>query len=134
MDNTITTGGTFRMQDTEQTIEIFTIQIGMISRSYLVRQQGVILVDTGVPGSLETILSNMKPAGVSPSHFRLILLTHGHADHAGSARALRDLTGAPVAVHRDDAYMGPYRKTRPPRPCRKAGTALMGRRYPATHG
>ncbi|NLU56382.1 MAG: MBL fold metallo-hydrolase [Methanosarcina thermophila] len=34
---------------------------------------------------------------------RLIVLTHGHADHAGSAAALREKTGAKVAVHRLDA-------------------------------
>lgn len=47
----------------------------------------------------------MKEAGIHPQDLRLILLTHGHADHAGSALALRDLSGAPVAVHRNDVSM-----------------------------
>jgi glyoxylase-like metal-dependent hydrolase (beta-lactamase superfamily II) len=29
----------------------------------------------------------------------LILLTHGHADHYGSAAGLRERTGAPIALH-----------------------------------
>jgi len=33
---------------------------------------------------------------------RLILLTHGHVDHAGSAAALQGLTGARIAIHYRD--------------------------------
>jgi glyoxylase-like metal-dependent hydrolase (beta-lactamase superfamily II) len=34
---------------------------------------------------------------------KLIFITHAHADHYGSAAALKRLTGAPVAIHRADA-------------------------------
>lgn len=33
---------------------------------------------------------------------RMVLLTHGHFDHAGGAERVRELTGAPVAVHELD--------------------------------
>lgn len=91
------------MTDDELPVEVIPIRLGPTGRAYLVRQHGVILVDTGTPGSEATIIQRMKESGISPSDIRLILLTHGHADHAGSARTLRDLTGAPVAIHRDDA-------------------------------
>jgi hydroxyacylglutathione hydrolase len=34
---------------------------------------------------------------------KLIVVTHVHVDHAGSAARLRKLSGAPILAHRDDA-------------------------------
>ena len=83
-------------------IEVIQVRMGMVS-SFIVRQDGVILVDTGYPGKEEVILQAMQKAGIAPDTTRLILLTHGHGDHAGSAARLRELTGARVAIHSDDA-------------------------------
>ena len=85
-------------------IEVIQIRMGMVS-SFIVRQEGVILIDTGLPGNEEVILRAMEKAGVAPDDVRLILLTHGHGDHAGSAAELRAKTGARVAIHTNDAGM-----------------------------
>ncbi len=34
-----------------------------------------------------------------------IVLTHGHGDHIGAVLELKEMTGVPVAVHREDAEM-----------------------------
>lgn len=83
-------------------IEVHTVKLG-IANAYIIRQEGTILVDTGYPGSEEAILDAAKGMGIVPEDIRLILLTHGHGDHAGSAQKLREMTGAKVAVHRGDA-------------------------------
>ena len=41
--------------------------------------------------------------GLSFRDIKLIIVTHAHTDHAGSAARLRALTGAPILAHRDDA-------------------------------
>jgi glyoxylase-like metal-dependent hydrolase (beta-lactamase superfamily II) len=39
---------------------------------------------------------------MSPNNIRLIILTHGHIDHIGSAKDIRDITGAKIAMHKSD--------------------------------
>jgi glyoxylase-like metal-dependent hydrolase (beta-lactamase superfamily II) len=63
--------------------------------------QGLTLVDCGSSRQERWVLQAMQRLG--RSDLRLIFITHAHLDHYGSAAALRRLTGAPVAVHRDDA-------------------------------
>jgi hydroxyacylglutathione hydrolase len=71
---------------------------------YLVYREGeAILVDCGNRGSEVRILDTMKKLGLEPEHLRLLILTHVHFDHAGSAAALHRLTGCRVVVHRNDA-------------------------------
>jgi hydroxyacylglutathione hydrolase len=73
-----------------------------LANAYLVQGPQTILVDTGAPGDEGRILAAMAKAGVAPHDLALILLTHGHGDHAGSAAALAQQTGAPIALHRAD--------------------------------
>lgn len=83
-------------------IQVIPVRMGMVS-AFLVRQDGVILVDTGPPGHEAVILEAMEKARIAPGDIRLILLTHGHEDHAGSAAGLRQRIGSPVAIHEKDA-------------------------------
>src|SRR5262249_38811434 len=53
----------------------------------------VTVVDTGYPGYRPQLRSAVAA----------ILITHAHADHVGSARAVHDDTGARVLVHPADA-------------------------------
>ena len=73
-----------------------------LANAYLVQGRQTILVDTGAPGDDDRIVAAMEQAGVAPHDLALILLTHGHGDHAGSAGALAQRTGAPIALHRAD--------------------------------
>jgi len=76
---------------------------GAISNCYLLLGEQVVLVDTGAPGDLKRILSGLKAVGVAPAQVGLIMLTHGHSDHAGCAAELRRRTGAKIALHIGDA-------------------------------
>jgi glyoxylase-like metal-dependent hydrolase (beta-lactamase superfamily II) len=65
------------------------------------------VVDTGLAfrGMTRYILNQVQRGGYQPRDVRLILLTHGHVDHAGNAAALKRVTGAPIALHRGDSEM-----------------------------
>ena len=39
---------------------------------------------------------------------RFILITHGHSDHIGALAGVREATGAPVGIHREDAALLPF--------------------------
>ncbi len=74
-----------------------------ISNCYLLQGERPVLVDTGAPGDLKRILAALKNHGVAPKQLALILLTHGHSDHAGGAAELRRRSGAKIALHTGDA-------------------------------
>lgn len=59
-------------------------------------QEGLILIDTGLPGAERQILDFIQQLGHLPEDLKAIVLTHSDIDHAGSARALQELTGAQV--------------------------------------
>ena len=63
---------------------------------------GLILIDSGFSkDALATIAENLSYYGL-PTSPEYLLLTHGHFDHCGNARAYQDM-GAKVAVGAEDA-------------------------------
>lgn len=79
---------------------IHSLRAGL-SAAYLIEAEGGwVLVDTGSPGQAGRILSTLRALG--GGRLRLIYITHAHFDHYGSARALRQQTGAPIAIHAAD--------------------------------
>jgi glyoxylase-like metal-dependent hydrolase (beta-lactamase superfamily II) len=76
-----------------------------ISNCYLLLDERPVLVDTGAPGDLKRILGALRANGVEPAQLALILLTHGHSDHAGCAAELRRRSGAQIALHTSDAAL-----------------------------
>ncbi|MBX7059554.1 MAG: MBL fold metallo-hydrolase [Leptospirales bacterium] len=67
-----------------------------VANVYLVRGERPILIDTSVPDKLEVVLDGLRQSGVEPASLALVIVTHGHGDHAGSGRYFHDL-GVPVA-------------------------------------
>lgn len=58
-----------------------------------------VLVDTGLPGSEKTIIEAADALFYPGTHPTAIILTHGHMDHAGAARALAEHWHVPVLAH-----------------------------------
>jgi len=64
--------------------------------------RGLIMLDTGYQQSLYIVIDNMYKVGLNPHDVKYILLTHGHIDHFGAAKALKDLTGAKLVLGKED--------------------------------
>jgi glyoxylase-like metal-dependent hydrolase (beta-lactamase superfamily II) len=84
-----------------------------IANTYVLLGERAILVDTGAPGDHDRIIAALVREGIALRDIALILLTHGHGDHAGSAAVLREITGAPVALHAADVDMARLGRNRP---------------------
>lgn len=82
------------------------------------------LIDTGMPGQAGAILSQLREVGFVPGDLRTIVLTHGHLDHVGSARALAARCGARILAHQDEV---PYIEGARPMPATSALSRLMYR-------
>jgi len=61
----------------------------------------MVLVDCGSNHQERRVIQLIQRLG--RSNLNLVIITHAHLDHYGSAAALRRLTGAPVAIHTADA-------------------------------
>ena len=85
---------------------------------------GVALIDSGMPGAAPRIAAELASAGYAPGDLRAIVLTHAHFDHTGSAAALAELSGAEVLAYLDEV---PYVEGVEPLPYRsRAQRVAMG--------
>lgn len=82
------------------------------------------LIDTGMPDSTEKIVAAIESTGRKVTDLKHIIVTHCHADHSGSAAALKRMSGARVYMHPIDAAM--VRKGQSTRPMTPAPGLLRG--------
>jgi hydroxyacylglutathione hydrolase len=82
-------------------VSIHPILLG-VDHCYIIQAEGVIMIDGGAPKQGKTFLSAIKTLSISPEEIKLIVLTHGHWDHIGSAKEIKDLTKAKLAMHRKE--------------------------------
>lgn len=82
-------------------------QIGSENLTALLVQtaEGAVLLNGGMPQMADLLLQNLQRRGVAPQDLRLILLSHAHADHAGSIAALKRRTGASVVANAETAVL-----------------------------
>lgn len=71
---------------------------------YLVEgNAGITVIDSGLPGNAERILSYVESLGYQSTDVKMIALTHSDIDHTGSAARLRAQTRGKVGIHEADA-------------------------------
>jgi hydroxyacylglutathione hydrolase len=85
----------------DMAVDIIEVTVGFC-RCYALRGEGVVVVDAGAPNMARRFVRGLERASISPRDVGLIVLTHGHWDHVGSAGDLKSLTGAKLAMHRSE--------------------------------
>ncbi len=81
--------------------EIITINLGLNS-CYLICGKEIVMVDGGMPNKQKLFKKELSRLKINPERIKLIVLTHSHFDHCGSAREIRNLTGARILVHESE--------------------------------
>jgi metallo-beta-lactamase class B len=87
----------FRIFDNVHYVGLQTVSTYLVSTS-----AGLVLIDSGYGATTDWLIESIRTAGFNPEDVRYILVTHSHADHAGGAGRLRQLTGARVGMSAED--------------------------------
>ena len=95
------------------------------------RETGCILIDAGTPGAEGKIGRALARLGLAFDDLILIVVPHAHTDHAASATRLRDLSGAPILAHDDDADV--YSRKKPMTFCPTSGRGKFFLKTPFPH-
>ncbi len=114
--------------------EIITVPIlpfGMVNAHIIRSEAGCILIDAGIPGSEHKIGKVLARLGLSFRDIKLIVVTHAHTDHAGSAARVRLLSGAPILAHQDDADF--YSRKAPMTYCATSWVGKLFLKTPVPH-
>lgn len=69
-------------------IQIDTVALSL-SNVHVLHGEKLVLVDTGSPGELKQLEHDLGRLGVRLADIKCVVVTHGHADHAGGARELQ---------------------------------------------
>jgi hypothetical protein len=112
-------------------IRIPILPLGIVNAYLIKSEDDCIVVDSCIPGSERRIAKVLAAHLLSFRDIKLIVVTHPHTDHTGSAARLRALSVAPILAHGDDADF--YSRAEPMTYC---PTSLVGRLFlktPAPH-
>lgn len=84
------------------TDHLYQISLGAVN-AFVLEDQGLTLIDTGLPGSTPKIFAALQKAGKNPTGIKRVIITHLHTDHSGNAAAIKRQTNARVYARAADA-------------------------------
>jgi glyoxylase-like metal-dependent hydrolase (beta-lactamase superfamily II) len=106
---------------------VFEVGIGYVNVHLVVTDDGVVLVDTGLPGRSGKIAQVLYKMRRSIGDVRTVLLTHHHPDHTGGLAEVRRRSGARIVAHQADVpYVTGDQRPVYRHPVLKVSSLLMG--------
>jgi glyoxylase-like metal-dependent hydrolase (beta-lactamase superfamily II) len=78
---------------------VLELRTGFVNLHVVVVDDGVVLVDTGLPGRAPKVVRALAESRRAVGDITAILLTHQHMDHVGGLAELRRRSGARVVAH-----------------------------------
>ncbi|MBB6634902.1 MBL fold metallo-hydrolase [Cohnella thailandensis] len=87
--------------------KIGVVNIGYNSTNYYAIHcnQGYLLIDTGLPGTLEKMMSQFRKYGIRLNEIRFLAVTHFHPDHCGIAEELQALGIDLIVSEKQSEYL-----------------------------
>ena len=82
-----------------QNVYLFENIKGANSFLYISDKNEISIIDSGMPGNANKILSQISELDIYFDKIKHIILTHADIDHMGSVADLKNATGALVAIH-----------------------------------
>ncbi|MFO0675826.1 MAG: MBL fold metallo-hydrolase [Polyangiaceae bacterium] len=84
---------------------VHTFRRGYSNAHLVVRKDAAFLVDSGYEREAQALADDIRSEGVDPARLRAIVVTHGHADHAGGAGWFQRTYGTKVVAGHGDEGM-----------------------------
>ena len=86
-------------------LEVRTLVREYTNAHLVVQGQRYLLVDAGLAEEAERLDNDLREEGFDPAKLGAIILTHGHADHAGGALYFQQRYGTRIIAGRDEQMM-----------------------------
>jgi len=93
-----------------------------ISNCYLLMGERIVMVDAGAPGRAEDFVRGIADVPIQPDEIELVVISHGHTGHIGTAQSIKRITNAQIAIHETEREW--LESGRPPLP---PGVTAWGR-------
>jgi glyoxylase-like metal-dependent hydrolase (beta-lactamase superfamily II) len=82
---------------------VYGIAMAYVNAFLIADEDGLVLVDSGLPKRKDTILGTLAGIARQPADLKHILITHYHVDHVGSLADLKEASDAKSYVHPADS-------------------------------
>ena len=83
---------------------VYFVGLDWVSAFLLDTDKGLVLIDCAMQETWYLIVDNIRALGFDPANIKYLLLSHGHFDHVGAARAVQEMSGCETWIGKGDAF------------------------------